>query len=115
MSQNWDRRGRDWNRGNRGPGWNRGQGWNGPRPGYGPRRAYRHPGWRGPGYYGRPGYAGRYYYNDYNAAFAAGVFGLAAGAIIGGAAAIEQHQQLHRLLLAALPLVQSGDRHLYRL
>ncbi len=66
----------------RGNDWRRGPGWN-----HGPRQVYRHPGWRGPGYYARPGYRGNYYYRDYNAALAAGVFGLAAGAIIGGAAA----------------------------
>lgn len=74
----------------RGNGWhNRGPGWNhGPRPGY-----YRHPGWRGPGYYPRPGYRGTYYYNNYNSALAAGVFGLAAGAIIGGAVANNNQQR----------------------
>lgn len=90
VAQNWDR---NWNgRHHRGPGWQggppRGPGWNRPPP---PRYGYRHPGWRGPGYYYRPGYQGRYYYNNYNAALAAGVFGLAAGAIIGGAAANAQN------------------------
>ena len=57
-------------------GWQRPGGWRG---GYGhPPPRYR--GWRGPGYYG-----GNYYY-DPGAALAAGVIGLAAGAIIAGAA-----------------------------
>ena len=77
VAQNWN--------GPYGPGW-RGRGWHRPPPRYG----YYHPGWRGPGYYARPGYSGRYYYNDYNAALAAGVFGLATGAIIAGAAANNQ-------------------------
>ncbi|SHF27854.1 BA14K-like protein [Kaistia soli DSM 19436] len=68
----------------RGNGWQRGPGWNN-----GPR----HPGWRGPGYYPRPGYRGNYYYNNYNSALAAGVFGLAAGAIIGGAVANNNQQR----------------------
>ena len=66
--------------------------WNGPRPGYAPgRRAYRGgPAYGGRrGYYGRPGYYGRGYgYRrgvDPGAAAAAGIVGLAAGAIIGGA------------------------------
>jgi BA14K-like protein len=55
----------------------------GPRGGYYGRRAY----------YGRPGYYGRpygYYRRDYGGAAAAGVAGLAAGALIGGAIASQQ-------------------------
>ncbi len=88
VAQNYNR-GNDWRRGNnwqRGP--NRGPGWNN-----GPRQVHRHPGWRGPGYYARPGYRGNYYYRDYNAALAAGVFGLVAGAIIGGAVANNNNQR----------------------
>jgi hypothetical protein len=72
----------------RGNGWQRGPGWN-----HGPRQVYRHPGWRGPGYYPRPGYRGTYYYNNYNSALAAGIFGLAAGAIVGGAVANNNQQR----------------------
>jgi BA14K-like protein len=60
-----------------------GRGYYGPRGGYYGRRAY----------YGRPGYYGRpygYYRRDYGGAAAAGVAGLAAGALIGGAIASQQ-------------------------
>lgn len=61
-------------------GWHHPHGWRG---GYGyPPPRYR--GWRGPGWYG-----GGYYY-DPGAALAAGVIGLAAGAMIAGAA--NQHR-----------------------
>jgi hypothetical protein len=43
---------------------------------------------RGYGYYGRP-YAGRYYRRGYGGAAAAGIAGLATGAIIGGALAAQ--------------------------
>jgi len=72
------------------PGWRGGPGYGyGPRYGGGPRYGY------GPGYgygygprYG--GYYGRPYYRDNGAAAAAGVIGLATGAIIGGAIANQQ-------------------------
>jgi hypothetical protein len=54
----------------------------GPRYGYGPGYGY---GPRYGGYYGRP-----YYRRDYGGAAAAGVLGLATGAIIGGAIASQQ-------------------------
>ncbi|MCX5516065.1 hypothetical protein C3941_20860 [Kaistia algarum] len=72
VAQNWQ--GRNWQGGPQ-RGWNnRGPGWRG--PGYYPPR-YR--GWNGPGYYRGS------YYNDPGAALAAGVIGLAAGAMIGSA------------------------------
>ena len=55
----------------------------------GPRFAGR--GYYGRPYYGRP-YAGRYYRRGGNGAAAAGIAGLAAGAIIGGALAQQQAQ-----------------------
>jgi hypothetical protein len=63
----------------------------------GDRRYYRGPGWRGrPAYgrryYGRPGY---YYRRDRGNAAAAGVLGLATGAIIGGAIAQQQRQPVY--------------------
>jgi hypothetical protein len=53
-------------------------------------RYYGHPAYRGR-YYGRP-YYGRYYRRDRGSAAAAGIAGLAAGALIGGAIASQQAQ-----------------------
>lgn len=73
VAQNWQ--GGNWQGGPPRHGWNnRGPGWRG--PGYYPQR-YR--GWNGPGWYGGG------YYSDPGAALAAGVIGLAAGAMIAGA------------------------------
>ncbi|WP_046862954.1 BA14K family protein [Microvirga massiliensis] len=51
---------------------------------------YGRPAYRGR-YYGRP-YHGRYYHRDHGSAAAAGIAGLAAGALIGGAIASQQAQ-----------------------
>jgi len=88
VAQNWN--------GNRGPGW-QGRQWRGQGPGWrGPARGpgWRGPGWRGPGARYRgwngPGWYGGRYYRNSEAALAAGVIGLAAGAIIAGAANQQQ-------------------------
>src|SRR4051812_47403714 len=62
----------------------------GPRGAYGPRGYYGRPAYGRP-YYGRP--YGGYYRRDNGAAVAAGVAGLATGAIIGGAIASQQQAQ----------------------
>jgi hypothetical protein len=87
-----------WRRVERGPGWQGRPGGYGPRGNWGRGPGYGRSGWRGGGYYGRPyygrpyygpryGYYGRPYYRDNGAAAAAGIVGLATGAIVGGALA----------------------------
>jgi hypothetical protein len=78
------------------PGWRGGPGYGyGPRTAYGPRYGYG-PGYGG--YYGRP-----YYRRDYGGAAAAGVLGLATGAIIGGAIASQQAAPVYAAPVYAAP------------